>query len=79
VAACADVPPLTVVKLVAGIIGHSIALIADAVNSIGDGLTSGVLLHAPGVAQRPADREHPYGHNRADPPIERPISISNSP
>jgi cation diffusion facilitator family transporter len=57
---------LALVKLVAGIVGHSIALIADAVNSLGDGLTSGVLLYAFGVAQRPADREHPYGHSRAE-------------
>jgi cation diffusion facilitator family transporter len=57
---------LALVKLVAGIVGHSIALVADAVNSLGDGLTSLVLLYALGVAQRPADREHPYGHSRAE-------------
>jgi cation diffusion facilitator family transporter len=57
---------LALVKLIAGIFGHSIALIADAVNSLGDGLTSGVLLYALGVAQRPADQEHPYGHSRAE-------------
>ncbi|MHC4083091.1 MAG: cation diffusion facilitator family transporter [Planctomycetota bacterium] len=57
---------LALVKLVAGIIGHSIALIADAVNSVGDGLTSGVTIYALGVAQRPADAEHPYGHSRAE-------------
>lgn len=57
---------LALVKLVAGIVGHSIALIADAVNSLGDGMTSAVLLYALGVAQRPADREHPYGHSRAE-------------
>ena len=57
---------LALVKLVAGIVGHSIALIADAVNSAGDGLSSGVILYALGVAQRPADREHPYGHSRAE-------------
>jgi cation diffusion facilitator family transporter len=57
---------LAVVKLVAGFVGHSIALVADAVNSLGDGLTSGVILYALGIAQRPADREHPYGHSRAE-------------
>lgn len=57
---------LAIVKLFAGIVGQSVALIADAVNSIGDGLTSGVLLYALGVAERPADREHPYGHSRAE-------------
>jgi cation diffusion facilitator family transporter len=57
---------LAAVKLIGGIVGHSIALMADAVNSLGDGLTSVVLLYALGVAQRPADREHPYGHSRAE-------------
>ena len=57
---------LAVVKLVAGVVGHSIALIADAVNSLGDGLTSGVVIYALGVAQRPPDSEHPYGHSRAE-------------
>ncbi|MHC5008429.1 MAG: cation diffusion facilitator family transporter [Planctomycetota bacterium] len=57
---------LALVKLIAGIVGHSIALIADAVNSLGDGLTSGVTIYALGVAQRPPDAEHPYGHSRAE-------------
>jgi len=57
---------LALVKLIAGIVGHSIALIADAVNSLGDGLTSGVVIYALGVAQRPPDSEHPYGHSRAE-------------
>jgi cation diffusion facilitator family transporter len=57
---------LALVKLVAGLIGHSIALIADAVNSLGDGPTSGVVIYALGVAQRPPHSEHPYGHSRAE-------------
>jgi cation diffusion facilitator family transporter len=57
---------LAAVKLAAGVAGHSIALVADAVNSIGDGLTSAVTLYALGIAQRPPDEEHPYGHSRAE-------------
>jgi len=57
---------LAVIKLFAGILGQSIALVADAINSIGDGLTSGVILWALGIAQRPADSDHPYGHSRAE-------------
>lgn len=57
---------LAIVKLVAGILGQSIALIADAINSIGDGLTSIVIIYALRIAQRPADPEHPYGHSRAE-------------
>jgi len=57
---------LGITKLVGGIIGHSFALIADAVNSIGDVVTTVVVLFALRVAQRPADAEHPYGHTRAE-------------
>lgn len=57
---------LGIVKLVGGIYGGSFALISDAVNSIGDALTSLVVAVALVFAQRPADREHPYGHTRAE-------------
>jgi cation diffusion facilitator family transporter len=57
---------LGIVKLVGGILGGSFALISDAVNSIGDSLTSVVVVFALVVAQKPADREHPYGHSKAE-------------
>lgn len=57
---------LGVVKLVGGIVGSSFALVADAVNSIGDVVTTLAVLFALRVAQRPADEEHPYGHSRAE-------------
>ncbi|MCA9075858.1 MAG: cation transporter [Planctomycetaceae bacterium] len=57
---------LGAIKLVGGIVGNSFALIADAVNSIGDVVTTVVVLFALRVAQRPADAEHPYGHTRAE-------------
>jgi cation diffusion facilitator family transporter len=57
---------LGVVKLIAGLVGHSFALIADAVNSLGDMITSGIVVFALRVAQKPPDAEHPYGHTRAE-------------
>jgi cation diffusion facilitator family transporter len=57
---------LAIVKLIAGILGHSIAMAADAANSVGDALTSGVTIYALHFAQKPPDREHPYGHSRID-------------
>ncbi len=57
---------LGAIKLFAGIAGHSFALLTDAVNSLGDSLTSVVVLIGLHVAQRPADAEHPYGHTRAE-------------
>ncbi len=57
---------LGTVKLAGGLIGNSFALVADAVNSLGDSVSSVVVLFALRVAQRPADAEHPYGHTRAE-------------
>lgn len=53
-------------KLVGGLVGHSFALVADAVNSLGDVVTTIVVLVALRVAQQPPDAEHPYGHSRAE-------------
>lgn len=57
---------LGLAKLFGGIIGNSFALIADAVNSLGDVVTTVVVLFSLRVAQMPADDEHPYGHTRAE-------------
>ena len=57
---------LGIVKLVGGVLGGSFALISDAVNSIGDSFASMIVVFALIFAQRPADREHPYGHTRAE-------------
>ncbi len=57
---------LGMVKLIGGIVGHSFALVADAVNSLGDVVATLAVLFALKVAQRPPDAEHPYGHTRAE-------------
>ncbi len=57
---------LGLIKLVGGILGQSFALITDAINSLGDTLTSIVVVFALRYAQKPADSEHPYGHSRAE-------------
>jgi len=57
---------LGIVKLTGGWLAQSFALLSDAVNSLGDGFTSLVVVYALRVAQRPPDAEHPYGHTRAD-------------
>jgi cation diffusion facilitator family transporter len=57
---------LAIIKLVGGLVGHSFALLSDAANSIGDVLTSCVVIFALRVAQKPADEEHPYGHTRIE-------------
>jgi len=57
---------LTVAKILAGIFGHSRALIADGVESGMDILTSSVLLVGSRFWSAPPDAEHPYGHKRIE-------------
>lgn len=55
---------LMLIKLAVGFLGNSVALVADAVHSASDFLTDMVLLAFVGIAQRPQDRNHPYGHGK---------------
>ncbi len=55
---------LTVLKAVAGVLGASPAMIADAVHSLSDLATDVVALAALRVSARPPDEDHPYGHGR---------------
>ena len=57
---------LAVGKLVAGIVGHSNALVADAVESFADIFSTLVVWRGVVVASAPADAEHPYGHGKAE-------------
>ena len=56
-----------VVKLCAGIVGHSHALIADAVESFADIFSSIIVWRGLVVAAAPPDEDHPYGHGKAEP------------
>ena len=58
---------LTSAKFAAGILGHSHALIADAVESLADIFSSIIVWRGLVVAAEPADEEHPYGHGKAEP------------
>lgn len=57
---------LFLLKLAAGLLLDSLALIADALDSLGDMLIGVVALVALRVALKGPDREHPYGHQRAE-------------
>lgn len=60
---------LALIKGAAGIFGNSYALIADAIESTADILSSFLVLFGIKYANRPADENHPYGHGRAEPLI----------
>lgn len=53
-------------KMVAGVAGNSHALIADAVESLADLLSSLVVWRAVVVSNTPPDEDHPYGHGKAE-------------
>ena len=66
---------LSAVKFLAGIFGHSQALIADAVESLADIFSSIIVWRALVVAETPPDEDHPYGHGKAEPLAAAAVSI----
>ena len=60
---------LALVKGIAGYFGNSYALIADAIESTTDIFASFLVLFGIKYSNRPADKNHPYGHGRAEPLI----------
>ncbi|GAB3070428.1 cation diffusion facilitator family transporter [Salinicoccus sesuvii] len=57
---------LAVLKTFGGILGNSRALIADAVHSASDVISSIAVLVGIRAAQKPPDSEHPYGHGKSE-------------
>ena len=57
---------LAAVKLVAGVIGNTYALVADAVESTADIFGSLIVWGGLHLASQPADENHPYGHGKAE-------------
>lgn len=55
---------LTVFKFVAGILGHSAAMTADAIHSLSDLLTDAVVLLFVRISSKPEDKDHDYGHGK---------------
>ena len=58
---------LAITKGAAGFIGNSYALIADAIESTSDILSSFIVWTGLRIAAKPPDDNHPYGHGKAEP------------
>jgi len=58
---------LAAIKWTAGYFGHSYALIADAIESTTDIVSSILVLFGIKYSNKPADKNHPYGHGRIEP------------
>ena len=51
-------------KLIAGILGHSSAMVADAVHSLSDFITDVIVLVFVSLSAKPQDESHDYGHGK---------------
>ena len=56
---------LVSIKFILGIFSNSISLIGDAINNLGDTLSSVINIFSFRINNKPADKEHPYGHKRS--------------
>jgi len=57
---------LAVLKIAAGLRAGSLAVLGDGIDSTTDIVASGITLFAARIISKPPDREHPYGHFRAE-------------
>ncbi len=58
---------LFIIKLIAGLMSNSIAIISDAINSFTDIVTSFAVMYTVKLARKKPDSNHPFGHHRAEP------------
>ncbi len=66
---------LSAVKLTAGLVGRSSAMVADAIHSLSDLVTDAVVLVMVRLSARGRDKDHDYGHGKYEPLATAIISI----
>ena len=66
---------LSIIKITAGILSGSFALLGDGIDSATDIVTSIVTLFTSKIAARPPDEGHPYGHGRAETVATKALSF----
>ena len=57
---------LCIIKILAGILSGSVAIVADALNNLSDAAAQVISIISFKISAKPADREHPYGHARIE-------------
>ncbi len=57
---------LSIIKLAAGLLAHSGAMVSDAVHSASDVFSTVIVIIGMRAAGKESDREHPYGHERLE-------------
>jgi cation diffusion facilitator family transporter len=66
---------LTLGKIIIGSYGHSDAVFADGIHSAADVFASVIVLLVIKISNKPADKEHPYGHGKAEVIVSEIIGI----
>lgn len=57
---------LSILKFIAGVFGHSMAMISDSIHSVSDVLSTLIVIVGLKFSSKEADKEHPYGHERIE-------------
>ena len=66
---------LSLFKLFTGIIGRSNAMIADAIHSLSDVISTFAVMIGLHLAGRPDDEDHPYGHEKMEPVVAKMLAV----
>lgn len=66
---------LAIIKFLIGVITGSLAITADAIDSATDVITSIMTYIAAKISNKPADENHPYGHEKAETIITKLLSL----
>jgi len=66
---------LTFGKIIVGLVGNSDAVFADGIHSAADVFASVIVLLVIKISNKPADKEHPYGHGKAEVIVSEIIGI----
>lgn len=66
---------LALFKVLAGVLGHSSAMLADGVHTLSDVLTSIIVLIGLKISSKEADEEHPYGHEKYESVFAKVLSM----
>ncbi len=67
---------LALIKGIAGLLGNSYALVADAIESASDVVSSLIVISGLRIAAKPRDDDHPYGHGKAEPIAAMIVALS---
>lgn len=66
---------LTIIKLIAGTIGNSSAIVADGIHTASDVITTIIVILGLSIASKEPDKEHPYGHEKFESAMAKLVSM----